>query len=471
MAAWKRSFLTCGVIAFLLHYVATTSAVAEMSREELTGGAVSGSGPYVTDVNTAISLFGSGDFSGALKRLEDAKKVTPILAPAEVMMAKLYLSANQLPPAYAMLEKAMQVAPTDPEPAIMLIERALPENRFTEASLLASQAEKLLASFSENPRRKKDLQVRLYLSEASIELARQNLDVSQAKLEALTKLDPSNAVAHQRLGQVLFEKYEKGDAASEERAFEAFKQAANADPAALPADLMMAMLSKDPVKSAKWVAYAIEHSPNDRRTQVGAANYFLKEGQLAKAQQHAAQAVKLDGNGFEANLLAGIAAQAAADFPQAVEYLSRAHLAQPANPAAVNQLALALLETPGDDNHDRALKFAQLNARNFPDNLDAMTTLGWINFRLNRMVDADRAFNVVLGARSVNGRLNVNSDSTFILAYLAAKQGNREDAARLLQSILDRKQIFAYRPKAEELLAHTLKGSPQPAAIQPAKKP
>jgi tetratricopeptide (TPR) repeat protein len=446
-------------------------AFAELTVKDLTGSAVSSVGPYVSDMNSAISLFGNGDFGGALKRLEEAKKATPLLAPAEVMMAKLHLSANQLPPAYAMLEKAMQVAPNDPEPAVMLIERALLENRFTEAALLTPQAEKLLAQFSENPRRKKDLQGRLYLSEAAIEQAKQNLDASQAKLDALVKLDPSNAVAHQRLGQVLFA---KGDVKSQELAYEAFKQAANADPAALPADLMMAMLSKDPAASLKWVTYAIEHSPNDPRTQIGAANYFLKEGKLDKAQQHAAQAVKLDEDGFEANLLAGIAAQAAGNFAKAVEYLSRAHLAQPSNPAAINQLALALLESPGDESHDRALRFAQLNARTNPDNLDAMTTLGWINYRLKRMVDADRAFNVVLGARSANGQLNINSDSTFILAYLAAMQGNREDAARMLQSVLDRKQVFAYRAQAEKLLPHASKGNPQaPAATTatPATKP
>jgi predicted Zn-dependent protease len=367
-----------------------------------------------------------------------------------------------------MLEKAMQVAPTDPEPAVMLLERAVTENRFTEAMLLTPTAEKLLAAFAENPRRKKDLQGRLYLSEAAIEQARQNLDAAVAKLDALVKLDPANAVAQQRLGQALFA---KGDAKSQQTAYEAFKQAANADPVALPADLMMAMLSKDPAKSAQWVALAINNSPNDRRTQVGAANYFLKEGQLAKAQEHAAQAVKLDEQGFDANLLAGIAAQSAGNYAKAVDHLSRAHLAQPSNPSAINQLALALLEMPDKDSQERGLMFAQINARNNPDNLDALTTLGWINFRLNRMIDADRAFNAVLGARSASGRLNINSDSTFILAYLSAKQGNREDAARMLQSILDRKQIFAYRTKAEELNAYAAKGSPKSPAAAPASKP
>jgi predicted Zn-dependent protease len=455
----------------VLNFTVAAVAFADLTVKDLTGSAVSEKGPYVSDVTSAIALFGVGDYAGALKRLEEAKKATPILAPPEVMLAKLHLAANQLAPGYAMLEKAMQVTPADPEPVIMLIERAVLENRFTEAALLTAQAEKLLAPFAENPRRKKYLQSRLYLSEAAIEQARQNLDASQAKLDSLVKLDPTNAVAQQRLGQVLFA---KGDPKSQELAYEAFKQASNADPAALPADLMMAMLSKDPAKSAQWVAFAIEHGPNDLRTQIGAANYFLKEGQLAKAQQHAAQAAKLDEKSFDANLLAGIAAQAAGSYAKAVDHLSRAHLTQPANPAAINQLALALLEMPDKDSQERGLMFAQINARNNPENLDALTTLGWINFRLNRMVDADRAFNVVLGARSASGRLNINSDSTFILAYLSAKQGNREDAARMLQSILDRKQIFAYRTKAEELLAYAAKGSPQsPAAATtaPATKP
>lgn len=472
--AGDRIHWICRGLVLAIGIAMATGARADLTVKDLTGTAVSEAGPYVTDIQGAIALFGRGDFAGTLRLLEQAKKSTPILAPAEVMMAALHFSANQTSAGYAMLEKAMLAAPSDPEPLLILIEHAVIENRLTEAALLMPQVDKLLAGFSENPRRKQNLQSRFYLSGAVIDQSRQNLDAAQAKLEALVKLDTSNATAHQRLGQVYFE---KGDTASEKLAYEEFKQAANLDTSGLPADLMMAMLSKDPAKAAVWVEFALKNNPSDPRTEVGATNHYLKAGQLDKAQQHAAQAIKLDKDGFESNLLSGITEQVANNYAKAVEHLSQAYLLQPTNPSVTNQLAMALLEKGGEENQNRALTFAELNARMHPSNLDVMATLGWINYRLKRMAAADRAFDSVLGTPSIDGRLNISNDTTFILAYLTAMQRKRNEAAQMLHSILDNKQLFAYRPQAEKLLAEIAKlptaagtNSAKPQAA-PAAKP
>ena len=475
--AGDRIHWNCRGLVLAIGIAMAAGARADLTVKDLTGTAVSEAGPYVTDVQGAIALFGRSDFAGTLRLLEQAKKATPILAPAEVMMATLHFSANQTSAGYAMLEKAMLAAPSDPEPPLMLIEHALVENRLTEAALLMPQVEKLLAGFSENPRRKQNLQSRFYLNGAVVDQSRQNLDAAQAKLEALVKLDTSNATAHQRLGQVYMAKYDQGDAQADKLAYEEFKQAANLDTSGLPADLMMAMLSKDPAKAAVWVEFALKNNPSDPRTEVGATNHYLKAGKLDKAQQHAAQAIMLDKDGFESNLLSGITEQVAGNYAKAVEHLSQAYLLQPTKPSVTNQLAMALLEKGGEENQNRALTFAELNARMHPSNLDVMATLGWINYRLKRMAAADRAFDSVLSTPLIDGRLNISNDTTFILAYLTAMQRKKNEAAQMLHSILDNKQLFAYRPQAEKLLAEVAKlptaagtNSAKPQAA-PAAKP
>ncbi len=438
-------------------------AAADLTVTDLTGSAVTSVGPYIADVNEALRLFARGDYSGALTSLQAAKKSTPILAPAEVMMAQLHFSAGQVSAGNSSLEKAIQVAPGDPEPYVMLIERAASEARLTEAALLFPRAEKSIAAFSENPRRKTNLQSRVYLVGSAIDEALQKFDSAQAKLEALIKLDDKNAVAHQRLGRVIFA--QGGGADNQKRAMEEFKLAADLDPKAIPAELMMAMLAKDPAKAEQWIEFALKSHADDLRTQLGAADFRLKAGQLDKAREHAAAAFKIDPQGFDSNFLAGLVANYSGDFPLAIQHLSEAHLLQPANPLVISQLALALLESPDEADRTRALQFAEINARAQPDQLDPQAALGWIYYRMKRPAEAERVFKAVISRAGASA--NVGGDTAFILAYLAAAQGNRDDAVVMLQPSLSTKQLFVYRPKAEQLLAQLTKNAP-PSSAAPA---
>ena len=63
-------------------------------------------------------------------------------------------------------------------------------------------------------------------------------------------------------------------------------------------------------------------------------------------------------------------------------------------------LALVLLELPDEGARQRALQFAELNARQNPNNVDAMATVGWVNYPLNRKAKAHRAFSALLNLRT-----------------------------------------------------------------------
>ncbi len=441
--------------------VACQNAVADpLSAANLTGPAVSATAPNYQDVNQGAQLFSRGDFAGALARLQAAKKASPELPPADAMMAQLHFSAGQNAAGYASLEKAMRDAPDDPEPYVMLIERAAAEGRLTEADLLYPEAQKRLKAFAEDERRKKNLESRVYLVGAAIDESQQKFAQAQAKLEALIKLDENNAAAHQRLGRVL--NAESG-ADSQRRAFAEFERAAELDPKALPADLMMAMLAKEPSRAEQWINRAVQQKPNDLRTQLGAADFWLKQGKLDTSREHVAAALKLDPTGFDANLLAGLEANLSGDYTRAIEYLSLAHLLQPSNPAVVNQLTFALLESPNEADRTRAVQFAEMNARMQPDNIEQQAALAWVYFRQQRMADAERAFKAVFN-RPAGAPLNVSGDASFILATIAAAQGNTKDALRLLKPVLDSKQLFVYRARAEELQAKLAKDAPPSAA-------
>ncbi len=250
-AAWWAA-LAVAVLALAANW-----AKAELTVEALAAPAVTGVGPYYQDLDDAIKAFAGGDYNTAYERLQSARKSTPRLAPAEIMMARLYLDGNLPNAAIAMLEKAVRSTPDDPEALIMLAEAAVASGRTTEAGLLYAKAAPLVEAFRINTKRREDLQHRLLTGWSLIAENDGNLAGAQKMIEELLKADPNNAVSHQRLGGILF-KLNKG-----REAYEQFKLAADADSKQPPAELAMAQRFSDKENAEKWISHALERSGDD----------------------------------------------------------------------------------------------------------------------------------------------------------------------------------------------------------------
>ena len=261
-----RRLVIVSVIVVAASFASGRPLLAELTVEDLTGSAISGVGPYYQDVEEAIRRFSKKDYQGTLERLERAKKTVPRLAPAEVMMAQLYLDAGGAPTAIAMLERAISKSPQDPEAYVMLAERAVSEGRVSEASLMFQRAAQVLDDFADNPKRKANLLTRIYTGGAAADESRGDTKAARAKLEALIKLDPHAAAPHERLGRVLF-------AAGDQRgAYAELKAAADADKSMPSPELAMSSLyGNDKVNSEKWLKAALAKGGNDLRTQITAA--------------------------------------------------------------------------------------------------------------------------------------------------------------------------------------------------------
>jgi Tfp pilus assembly protein PilF len=450
----------CRQFAILLAIVAALGPTArgELTVENLTGSAVSGVGPFYQDVQDAIKLFAEQDYPAALARLESAKKTTPRLAPAEVMMAQLYFDANQASAATAMLEQAIYRAPQDPEAYVLLAERASREGRLTEAGLTFAEAVKVLDGFGDNPKRKQALQLRSYTGWASVDERHANWKDARTKLEELVKLDPTSAAAHDRLARVLYRI--AGNKSDQAAAYAEFKAAAEADKTMPPAELSMANLASDKVQAEKWLKFALEKHGDDLRTQLGAANFMMQSNQPEEAKVHAETALKLDPEGLETNVAMGLVARMLADYPTAAKHLSKAHLMAPGNSSIINNLALVLLELPDEASHQQALQFADLNARQLPTNAEVLATLGWVSYRLNRRKDAERAYTTVLtylGTASGGDAMKMTPDMGYYMAHLAKEQNKIPKAIQLLKDALNNNQPFAYRIPAQEMLAQLQK--------------
>ncbi|HEV3137682.1 MAG TPA: hypothetical protein VGZ26_07250 [Pirellulales bacterium] len=430
----------------------TSSQVwADLTVEALTGSAVAGVGPYYQDVADAIQEFGNRDFAAALAHLESAKKSTPRLPPADIMMANLYLDANQPVGTIAHLEKAAQQSPKDPESYVMLAERAVNEGRATEAGLMFEKAAKIVDAFSDNPKRKQNLQVRTFLGWAAADEIRSAWKDAQQKLEQLIKLDQKNSVAHERLGRVLFR------SGNERGAYAEFQAASEMDKKLRPPELAMASLYTDKIRREKWIKAGLEKGGKDSRTQLAAAEFLLLGNQIEEAKSCAEEALRLQPDSMDAEFIVGITMRMLGDYKGAESHLSAAHLLSPMNPSVINHLALSLIELSDEVSHQRALQFAELNFRQNPNNVDFMATLGWINYRLKNLAEAEHLFTAVLHTGTPSGAKTMTSEMAYYLANVAKSRGKTSEAVSLLQDALNTEQPFAYRKKAQELLAQLSK--------------
>ena len=118
------------------------SAVAQVTAKTLIGKAVSEDKEYA-EIDNAIARFSDRDIDGSRAILERARNNNAKLPPPGVMMAMLWLSVNQLPPARAELEQTVVKFATDPEPFLMLADLAFQDRRVTDSSVLFDRATQL----------------------------------------------------------------------------------------------------------------------------------------------------------------------------------------------------------------------------------------------------------------------------------------------------------------------------------------
>jgi tetratricopeptide (TPR) repeat protein len=445
-----RSLASAG-LALLVVVVATFAAArpvqAQVTAQSLIGKAVSDDSMN-KEITNAISRFRDRDIDGCRAVLERAKSSNPKLPPPGVMMAMLWLSVNQVGPARAELEDTAVKFAADPEPYLMLGDLAFQERRVTEADVLFAKATALTTAYTENPKRKRDFDIRCNAGAAAVAEARKQWDSAQKLLAAWLQLDPDNASAHQRMGIVLFQQGKEMESLAE------FREARKLDEKAVQPELALARLYDDAKKrdtAKKLIEQAIKASPNDAAVQLAAAQWYLGQNDLETAKQGAEAALKLDARSLEAKVVRGAIARVARDYKTAEKFFNEAHVQSPGNFPASNSLALVLIESDDKDARQRAMEMAEANVamhrENSPQQVNALTTLAWVYYKLGRREDAEK----ILEQISRNNALT--TDGAYYVAKLLADRGEKDRARKILEEVLENEPMFAARPDAVDLLA------------------
>ena len=441
-------------LAFVVWLAGPEPAPAQTTARALVGRALPGDA-RLDQVEAAIDRFRQRDPEGCKERLVRARHAEPRLPPPGVLMAALWLGAGQLPLARAELEETVVQFPGDPEPYLVLGDLAFGERRITEADLLFAQAAALAAPFAENPRRRRDFEVRVRAGTAAVAEARRQWEKARRLIAEWLELDPDNAGAHQRLGVVLFQ------LGQERESLAAFREARSLDEHSVQPELAVARLhdaAGRPEAGGRVIDDAVRAAPDDAGVQLAAAQWRLGRGDLAAAQASADRALALAPRSLEGRIVRGAIARAARDFPTAERLFGEAHAQAPASFVAADNLALVLVERTDADARRRAAELAEANAARArdlpPQQITALTTLAWVYYKSGRREDAERILDQIARSHALT------SDGAFYVATLLVDRGDRERAQAILEQVLATEPMFATRPDASDLLAKLKKDTP-----------
>ncbi len=157
-------------------------------------------------IEKAGKEFEKGKIDKALELLEEAKKDTPTLPPAELMLARFFLATNNADVRQAArfhIEAAAKESPNHPAVLLTCGNIAVSENRFTEAVLCCEAALKYAES-EKDAEQKKSYQVDANTGLAAVAAARQEWDKARDHLSKVLALDESNGDARHNYARALF---------------------------------------------------------------------------------------------------------------------------------------------------------------------------------------------------------------------------------------------------------------------------
>ncbi len=416
----------------------------KMSPKYLIGDAVSLSNRDYPEIDKAIQRFENSDVLGAQDFLERAKEKYPKLAPVSVMLAKMHLFYRSARGLQFYLERAATEAPDDPEAYLILADQAFRAQRTTEALALFEYASPLVEKFTENTKRKRNFQIRIFAGREAVAERRRQWDQAREYLEQWLAIDPENALAHTRMGIVLF----RLDKAKE--ALTSLTKARELNPDAPHPFVSLGQLfyGNDEIEKArKSFEKAYNEDKSDAKVAQAYAEWLIQMQELDKAQQVATELRKQTPDAISALLMDGAVAYMKGQSDRAESALQKVLSLDPRNGQATDLMALLLIASDEVSDKERALQYAQNNAERLPNSAQANVTRAYVLYELGRKSEANQSLQDA-------GKLQIQPDSTFLIAKILAAEGQDDKAIAALEKIVDQKAgLILFRKEARELLA------------------
>jgi tetratricopeptide (TPR) repeat protein len=289
-----------------------------------------------------------------------------------------------------------------------------------------------------------------FAGQARVSELREDWFRAQAALKQWSNDDPNNAMIRDRLASAYFMLDRHPEA------FEQFQTAARLDSKINPPEVSMAVMyarNKDFAKSRKVFDEALKKYPTDGRVCYEYSAMLLLSDNARDAKTYSDAAAELGVDTDELLMQRGFIARQLKEYADAETHFSKMLDRSPSHFEAMNQLALVLVEQDVAAKKDRALQLAELNVRRAPDSSFALSTLGWVHYKMGNRQKAEQAL------RLAASKPSVRTETLYYLLRVLWENGRKEDALRVAErarSAFDEPGLFVLRDEAKQWLSDEL---------------
>jgi predicted Zn-dependent protease len=420
------------------------------------------------EVDQALELIKLNKLDRGLALLREASYKYPELPSEFVMLYGILDKAGEAKAARNSLEFAIEKTPVDPEPWLICGAIALREGRLGEAEVDIDRASRLLASDSNEPRRK-IIEPLILNALAAVSERRERWAEAEVRLGQYLKKSPDDAIAMQRVARAQFWQLRPRDS------YDSLKRAKELDVETskkthtseqmLPAAAVIAQyydayecaVCAEKSRSAEnFFKYSLKVSPNDMNLRTVVARWAIENGEFALAQEQTERLLRAETkDAAQQDRYRAISSTLTAEsalwqkkWPDAEKCFEKLLSDQPENSIARRNLALALAEQDDPKKKARAQELAAANAHRSKGDVDDLAACLWVYYRTGEFAKANQFLKAL---HEATGGTLTNPDTATYVALIIYNSESKAAARRLLRDILQNGRPFAMRSEADKL--------------------
>ena len=406
-----------------------------------------------TAMNAARAAFEKKDIGTCLSLLTVAKAQDPTLPPPRLILADMYFQVRARGPGREMLERVAMENPSHPELWRLFGSVALTEQRWTEAIMSFEHGLSLPMPSAWSPAQQ---QTFIYSMKKGLVAACERRGDSQraaALLGEMTEMAPKDSKLRDRYASTLFRLGMK------DKAYEQFRIAYLRDDDMSPPELSMGIMSVnegDFELGNRWFERAVKADPSNAMARFQIAVALMVQDRADESAKHSAKAAQLGMDSADLQMVRGYAMRQLRRYKEAEEFFRAALKSKPNDAAAMNQLALVLIEQKDPQKKEEALELARAMMEERANSANAQATLGWVMYRSGMVSEAEDAF------REAMQKPGIGPEGLYLAGRAFSDQGNESDAskaAQLLATRISSPGIYVLRPLARQWLASQVEAS------------
>ena len=402
-------------------------------------------------VAAAATTLAGGDAKKCIEQLRAAVMKDAQLPPPLLLLAYIQLANGRLPQALVALDTAAVEDKKHPEIYLTLGQIAATQGRNADAWVHLHKALKLKPPATWSQAFHVGFQVRCYEELTGVVERRRDWEELEASLEKWAWLEPENERLRNAWGRALLLSHRDEDA------FVQFAKAHELNPAQNPPELSMAAVYVERgefERANPWYEKAAAANPQAARVYLEYGAGLLLADDFAAAQKQLQRTAELDAQpmqlGIDLPLLRGYAARGLKDYVLAEQMLTEVLRKSPGHVGALTQLVLTLDEQREDPaKRQRALELATILANKNAASPQALTALGWVQFRNSQAKEAEET---MLRAMSFDTN---DPQSLYLAAQVLLARGRSAEASQVikaLQEAMSAPSLFVDRAAARQWL-------------------